>query len=60
MVVRIGVTETDAALNKLTKPELDAEIWQCKLRARIATDTLLRRAFETRIQRLERIRVTRA
>ena len=60
MVVRIGVTETDAALNKLSSREIDAEIWQCKLRAKIATDTLLRRAFETRIQRLERIRLARA
>lgn len=60
MVVRIGVTESDATLNKLSNSEIDAEIWQCKLRAKIATDALLRRAFQTRIQRLERIRLVRA
>ncbi len=60
MVLRFGVGETEAALNKLTNVELDAEIWQCKLRARIATDTLARRAFEMRLRRLERIRLARA
>ncbi len=55
-----GVPETETALDKLTNNELDAEIWRCKLRARIATDAVLRNAFERRIQRLQRIRLTRA
>jgi hypothetical protein len=55
-----GVPETEAALSKLTNSELEAEIWLCKLRARIATDTPLRSAFEKRVLRLERVRMARA
>ena len=57
---RAGAPETDAALSKLTDSELSAEIWRCKLRARIATDTVRRGVFEKRVLRLERIRRARA
>jgi hypothetical protein len=60
MVERIGVTETEAALSRLTTQELDAAIWQCKLRAKIATDAHRRQAFQVRLQRLERVRLARA
>lgn len=55
-----GVPETEAALNKLTDSELDAEIWHSRLRARIATSTPLRNSFEKRVLRLERLRRARA
>ncbi len=55
-----SVPATEAALSKLTTRELDAEIWHCALRARIATDAMLRRSFEKRIQRLQRVRSSRS
>ena len=57
---RSGVLEREEDIEKLTLKALDAEIERCKLRARLAPTTHLRRAFEKRVHWLEELRARRS
>jgi hypothetical protein len=59
MRTRSGITDNEESLSRLGAAELDKELARCRTRLKIAPSTQLRKAFESRIRKLERLKERR-